>query len=270
MSRRGGGFCMWSLQFSSQGPLVGCLSLIGCRIIWRSFQAKDVRLTVSQFQGWLLGMQRWKGLRPCHHGGLVPAVVIRSPGYLSSLPSLRSVCTPESLSQLNPLATSQRNLWNANPVQLFLGRVLESIVGPTTPSVVNPLQHLGIFNNSFLLLRLSTCCCLYLECPCPSHSVFMYLLKCHFSRKDFSSTSRSFFLIKSITVWNGMFVSLISVPLDNKNSSYSRTTRVYFYIEKIIHWYIKWQNYIILSIHIQSNLIKFNTNLETCKRRRFP
>lgn len=90
VGRRGGGFCMWSLQFSSQGPLVGCLSLIEHRIIWRSFQAKDERL--SQFQACTTGgteMKRAQALPPrrgpCSScGNQVP--------WLSQQPPISSLC----------------------------------------------------------------------------------------------------------------------------------------------------------------------------------
>lgn len=90
---------------------------------------------------------------------------------------------------------------------LHLEWALESWVGPARLvwQPRSPPRH----HSFFLLLRLSTCCSLYLSCSSSlplclrnSHSVFRCLLKCHFSREDFSSASRSFSLIKSIAIWN--------------------------------------------------------------------
>ena len=79
-------------------------------IICRSFQAKDMRLTVDPFLGCMLGVQRWRRLRPCRH--------YQSLGSLNNLLSHPSACTPDLLTQFNPPSTgSERNLWNANLVQ---------------------------------------------------------------------------------------------------------------------------------------------------------
>lgn len=156
---------------------------------------------MGQFLGCMPGVQRWKRLTPCHtREGLVPAVIISFLAIstarlvpLSALlnPSPSSTHCPQAARRISDMHV-QFSIFRG--FILHLERALEPLVGPARLvwQPCSPPQH----HSFFLLLRLSTCCSLYLAgssslplCLINSHSVFRYLLKCHFSREDFSSAS---------------------------------------------------------------------------------